>query len=340
MSHAIPSETLAGELGPVLLDQKVAQPDAVTTLVASVVFLIVGVVLMAVGGAQFDGHLSFVLGLGALLGLLGSVIFIVTFRTYWSKRGIRQFVHERGLREASARGAICIGYDEADELEYSVTDHYHQGAYAGTVDRFGLRTAGAAGKEIVYRRVRRKRDEPTPFPPIVEEVSARLAGRLAEAIRRGESVRWTSKMTIHPDGLTLAARPWTERPGLAKFRREQPSQVGWDDIEKIDVDEGFCRVRLKGSSRPRLTVEVGEPNFHPGYRVVAEIIRAQAASRPVAPVRGLAHGERITVDYPYSIEVRLGLEHATFLVSPKAQKTAREIRLGLAVGLPRVLASA
>src|ERR1700728_4634977 len=103
MSHAIPSETLAGELGPVLLEQKVAQPDAVTTLVASVVFLIVGVVLMAVGGAQFDGHLSFVLGLGMFLGLLGSVIFIVTFRTYWSKRGTRQFVHERGLSEESAR---------------------------------------------------------------------------------------------------------------------------------------------------------------------------------------------------------------------------------------------
>jgi hypothetical protein len=106
MSHANLSETLAGELGPVLLDRKVSQPDAVTTLVASVGFLIVGAVLIAAGGVGFDGSVSFTLGLGALLGLLGSVIFIVTFRTYWANRGTRQFVHERGLREESERGDL------------------------------------------------------------------------------------------------------------------------------------------------------------------------------------------------------------------------------------------
>jgi hypothetical protein len=42
---------------------------------------------------------------------------------------------------------IGIGYDEADELEYRVTEHDHNGVYAGNVDHFGLRTAGAAGKE-------------------------------------------------------------------------------------------------------------------------------------------------------------------------------------------------
>jgi hypothetical protein len=334
MSHANPSETLAGELGPVLLDRKVSQPDAVTTLGVGVVCLIVGAVLIAVGGAGFDGSLSFTLALGTLLGLLGSVIFIVTFRTYWARRGTRQFVHERGLREESARGVICIGYDEADELEYRVTDHYNHGIYAGTYDHFALRTAGAPGKEIAYRQFRRRRDEPTPFPPIVDAVSARLGARFAEAIGRGESVRWTTKMTIHPDGLTLSPRPPGERPGLAMFRKEQPSRVGWDDIDKIEVDEGFCRLRLKGSSEPRLTVEAGVPNFYPGYRVVAETLRARDASRPVVPVRGLAHGEKITVEYPYSIEVRFGMERAAFLVSPKAQKNAREMRFGFALFLP------
>ena len=323
MSHANPSETHVEDFGPLLLDQKVAQPDAVTTLVASVVFLIIGAVLMAFGGAEFDGHISFVLGLGTLLGVLGSVIFAVTFRTYRLKRGTRQFVHERGLIEGSAREVISIAYDEADELEYRVTDRYHNGVYVGTYDHFALRTAGAPAREIIFRGARRKREEPTPFPPIVDAISARLAARFAEAIGRGESVRWTTKMTIHPDGLTLGPRPPGERPGLAMFRKEPPTRVGWDDIDKIELDEGFFRLRLKGRSGPRLTVEAGEPNFYPGYRVVAETLRARAASRPVAPVRGLAHGEKITVEYPYSIEVRFGMERAAFRVNQKAQKNSR-----------------
>ena len=141
-------------------------------------------------------------------------------------------------------------------------------------------------------------------------------------------------MAIHPNGLTLAARPWSERPGLAKLRAEPPSRVGWDDVDKVELDEGFFLLRLRGSAQPRLTVEAGEPNFYPGYLVVAETLRERAASRPVAPVRGLAHGEKITVEYPYSIPVRFGIERAAFLVNPKAQKNARETRLGMAVFLP------
>jgi hypothetical protein len=304
------------------------------TLGVGVVCLIAGIILMAVGARGFDGSLSFTLGLGAFLGLLGSVIFIVTFRTYMSKRRTRQFISERGMIEGSAREVISIGYDDADELEYRVTDMYHNGIYRGTFDHFALRTTGAPAREIIYKGPRRKREDPTPFPPIAEAISARLAARMVEAVGRGESVRWTSKMTIHPDGLTLGPRPPGERPGLAMFRKEPPTRVGWDDIDKIELDEGFFRLRLKGRSEPRLTVEAGEPNFYPGYRVVAETLRARAASRPVAPVRGLAHGEKITVEYPYSIEVRFGMERAAFLVNPKAQKTAREMRLGFAVILP------
>ena len=51
-------------------------------------------------------------------------------------------------------------------------------------------------------------------------------------------------------------------------------------------------------------------------------------------MRGLAHGEKITVEYPYSIPVRFGIERAAFLVNSKAQKNARETRLGMAVFLP------
>ena len=92
MSHANPSETLAGELGSVLLDRKVTQPDAMAALGMGVVCLIFGAVLIAFSGAGFDGSLSLTVALGALLGLVGSILFIAGFRTYWSNRGRRQFV--------------------------------------------------------------------------------------------------------------------------------------------------------------------------------------------------------------------------------------------------------
>ncbi len=334
MSTVNRSVKLAGELGSVLLEGKVAQPDAVAFMGVGLVCLTMGAGLVAWGWPGANAGVSFTLGLGVLMVLLGCVVGGAGFRTYWSNRGTRQFVHERGLREESRRGVTCIGFDDADELEYSVTDHYNHGVFVGSVDHFGLWTHGTPGREIVFNQKRRKREDPTPFPAIVETITARLAERFAEALARGESVGWTSKMRIHPDGLTLGDRPSAGRPGPAKSPGKQPSRVGWDSIDKIEVDEGFCRIRLKGSAAPKLTVTVGERNFHPGYRAVAGIIQERAASRPVAPVRGLAHGEKIVVEYPYSIDVRFGMERARFLVDEKAQKNAREIRLGLAVILP------
>jgi hypothetical protein len=43
---------------------------------------------------------------------------------------------------------ICIGHDEADELEYRVTDLYNHGVYAGTFDQFALRMTGFPCKEL------------------------------------------------------------------------------------------------------------------------------------------------------------------------------------------------
>ena len=320
MSTVNRSETLVGELGSVLLEGKVAQPDAVAFMGVGLVSLTMGVGLVGWGWPAANAGISFTLGLGLLMVLLGGVIGGAGFRTYWSNRDCRQFVHERGMRQESRRGVTCIGFDEADELEYSVTDHYNHGVFVGSVDHFGLWTYGTPGKEIVFNQKRRKREEPTPFPSIAEKIAARLAERFGEALARGESVGWTSKMTIHPEGLTLGNRPSAGRPGAAKSPGKQPTRVGWDSIDKIEVDEGFCRIRVKGSSGAKLTVTVGERNFHPGYQAVARIIQERAASRPVAPVRGLAHGEKIVVEYPYSIDVRFGTERATFPGGRKGPK--------------------
>ena len=104
MSHVNPSVTLAGELGPVLLDRKVDQPDIVAFLGVGVACLIVGAVLIAQGWARANGGLSISLAGGSVLGMLGLVVFGVSLRRYFSKRGCRQFVHERGPRDESAPG--------------------------------------------------------------------------------------------------------------------------------------------------------------------------------------------------------------------------------------------
>jgi hypothetical protein len=319
------------ELGPVLLERKVRHPDEIAFLCVGLVCLVTGAGLTASGlTAGRTGFLLF----GGFMAVLGVVISLLGFQRYWPKRGGRIYVHKNGVRSESKREAVRIGYDEADEIEYRVTDHYHNGAYVGTTDHFALRTSGGSVREIVYRGPRRKREDQTPFPAIVDRISARLARRIAAAVGNGESVRWGTKMTIHADGLTLGSRPAPGKSGQVKRSKQEAVRVGWDEIEKVDVDEGSCRVQLKGNAKPRLTMDVSETNFSPGYRFVADTITARAASQPVEPVRGLAHGERITVEYPYSLEVRFGIERAAFLVSPKAQKSARERRLALAVIVP------
>lgn len=185
-----PEPAFAADLGPVLLNRKVARTDALVFMGTGGVRWIAAA-LAVYGWEGVNAGLSWTLVGAAVLGMLGTVIFVIGFGIYWSKRGRRQFVCERGLREESPRGSVSIAYDEADELEYRVTDLHHNGVYVGTVDHFVLRTAGIVSQEIADRRVRRKRDEPTPLPPIVEAISARLARRLAETIERGKSVLWT-----------------------------------------------------------------------------------------------------------------------------------------------------
>jgi hypothetical protein len=99
MSHANPSEMIVGEFGPALLDRKIEQTEAMVFLGVSVVCLIVGAELIAHGWIKNDGVLSWTLVGRTFLGALGAEIFVVNFRICWSKRGHRQFVHERGLRE-------------------------------------------------------------------------------------------------------------------------------------------------------------------------------------------------------------------------------------------------
>lgn len=124
--------------------------------------------------------------------------------------------------------------------------------HSATIDHFALRTTGAPGKEIVFRRRRPRRDEATPLPPIVDTISARLARRFAEAIGRGESVRWTWTISIDKDGLTFTARTLTEEGYVGTFRPEPPLRVHWDDIEKIEIDEGLCQFRFRDRSETSL----------------------------------------------------------------------------------------
>jgi hypothetical protein len=109
------------------MDRKVGDPDAVVYMGTGLVCSIAGAALIVWGWAGAHGVISWSVAGGAFMAVLGFVILVASFCRYWSKRGRRQFVHQRGLRETSPRGVTTIGFDEADELEYRVTDHYHNG---------------------------------------------------------------------------------------------------------------------------------------------------------------------------------------------------------------------
>ena len=258
----------ADGLGPVLLKQQPKPLAADLFLILAVLFLIPSA-LMPFTTDFRTGVVAgpICAGLGALFGIFG-IAYILT------NAGKASYLHEQGLRVREGGGWRVVRYRDVTEMSFRVTRMYYNGAYTGTAQEMSLRTDETGARPVVFRHTYREgtgmlagRGDATALNHLCDLLTGQIARRMDEEIRRGETVSWARGMGINDRGVEVAGRGGRE-------------EVEWDRVARVDVERGVFRLWVRGETKPRVQVTVGEPNFFPGYALVAQRLRGQPESGP------------------------------------------------------------
>jgi hypothetical protein len=219
-------------------------------------FVILGMIVLAlvrVGNAVPIGILiCFILLLVWVLVLSQSVEFRVC---------------EHGVRRKWLYQIRQMRYVEVDTFTYSAVRQYVKGAYAGT--HFSLTFASIAGdkwKKLTYSKTLRNAD--AELDHLRDHVSELIANRLWEQFRMGRAVAWTDSFRFLPEGLEYRAA------GI--LGRKAPILIPYSQIHGYDADAGIFHLWVHGKKKPVAKENVNQPNFFPGYHLLARLL----ANRP------------------------------------------------------------
>ncbi len=260
----------AGGLGPVILEQKPKPLAADILLALALLFLIIT--------ALIDFTADFRTGVvaGPLCGGVGVVFAVIgILYIHLTNAGKASYLHERGLRIVDGRGERTLRYQDVAEMTFKAIRHFHNGAYVGTSQEIALRTAEPGAKPLVFRHTYKEKSglvsgytEGTPLNRLCNVLTGMIARRMAADLQRGESVPWTRSMQINNRGVEITdkKRGWEE--------------VEWERIARVDVSAGIFRLWVEGETKPRVQLPVAEPNFFPGYAVVAGRLEGSSANPP------------------------------------------------------------
>ena len=320
----------AGGLGPVVLEQK-PKPLAADILLALALLFLVITVLIDFTADFHNGVVA-----GPLCGGIGIVFALGGAAYLFANAGKASYLHERGLRIADGRGERTLRYQDVAEMTFKAIRNFHNGAYVGTFQEIALRTAEPGAKPLVFRHTYKEKTglvsgytEGTPLNRLCNVLTGTIARRMAADLQRGESAPWTRSMQINNRGVEITdkKRGWEE--------------VEWERIARVDVSAGIFRLWVEGEAKPRVQLPVAEPNFFPGYAVVAARLEAPAANSParapaaaVVPVIPEA-GERdvIRLEYTPTVEDHDALTRQY----PRTRPAGRKAWLGRVWALPALL---
>ena len=316
LSSAAAPEDAAAELGPVILEQKAKPLAADLFLVLALLFLVFTVL------TDFTADLHTGIVAGPLCAGIGTVCALIGIGYVLANAGKASYLHERGLRIVDRKSRQTLRYQDVAEMTFKAIRHFHNGAYIGTFQEIGLKPDDPGSKPLVFRHTYKEKSglvsgyaEGTPLNRLCNVLTGLIAVRMSARLQRGDSVPWTRSMQINNRGVEITdkKRGWEE--------------VEWERIARVDVTAGFFRLWVEGEPKPRVQVAVAEPNFFPGYAVVARRLEGPPANPPLptpaaaaAPSGEVGGNDAFRIEYTPTVEDHDALTRQYYLTTPEGRK--------------------
>lgn len=238
--------------------------------------LILALVMLGCAGVTIASIVAATQGApGALIvGVVAAGLFVLCILGI---RGMFRTVgfHEAGVVETLLGRRREMLYADVARMSYAVTRQYYNGVYTGTTLSIGLRTAdgrklGYAGRYkekpkgwamTVFGRKFEASDE---LDLVRDVIAAHVAGRMTDAILRGEPVEWPSNATISATGITPLRG------------RRKGQTLPWSQFAGMSMDKGVLHLFAHGDKKPFLDVVAGAWNVFPCMELIGSLAGAPA----------------------------------------------------------------
>ncbi|HVV99123.1 MAG TPA: hypothetical protein VHB77_02215 [Planctomycetaceae bacterium] len=272
---------------------------------------------------------SGVVGAGGLFYLIAGVLRL------WKFRGFKVALYEHGILEHKAGRDEIVQFRDADEVTFGSTRLFVNGTYAGTIERLTVKTVGPRGKTLSFQRKRQEQtgfatgyNERSDVEDVAHRISADVANRMHERLRRGESVSWTPRMRLTPRGIDIVPPRWWE--DLAALFQRRPVSATWEQIERTNFEQGFFELWIRGTKRSAIKLPVQSPNFHAGWLIAATVLQAQSEQRkveaenrrPALPEPPLPAESSQALRYAANLEDHLAMNQYYLCTNPQGRNEA------------------
>jgi hypothetical protein len=264
-SSSVASDATAGRLGRVLFERRPHQSTVIAVSIAGVTMAVIGIgLLLGLRGRANVEEGAFVAAvvlmlLGPVLGFLGWWLAFTCFRC-----------HERGVWKGTPLGQQTLFYNDVGSFQYSAIRHYHNGAYTGTQLSMKFRPVSPdCGSALNYST--RTRGDDDALDELRDFISRQLAARMADRVRDGQPVTWTSNLQFLPTGISY-------RPSSLLGRKE-PQLLSYESYGGYDLKQGVFYLFAKGNKKYIATEQASAENFYPGFFLLLMLLH-QPAEEP------------------------------------------------------------
>jgi len=105
-------------------------------------------------------------------------------------------------------------------------------------------------------------------------ISRAIAGRMAERLSVGKTVKWTSNLTFVEGGLEY-------RPG-GFLGRKPAVTLPYSEYHGYGLDQGTFSIFRKGAKKAVMTESASAPNFFPGFYLLQLLLHIPSSAQDVA----------------------------------------------------------
>lgn len=250
----------AGQLGRIIFERKQSRTLAIFMLVFAGIFfltsLIPVVLLLTQAQPKEPVGLMIMAAVFLFLSILCALIARYCFRNLFR-------CHARGIFYRGSFGESSLLFTEMQAFTFSVRRQHNHGVYTGTMLKLAFEPKPEfRHKRIVYRTTVRNVDG--SIAALRDQIARKLADDLTNAVRNGQSVEWTPKLTLTPNGLRYVPR--------TLFSKKAPELVPYDQISGHDINHGQVAVYRQGQSKPFIFESTAARNFFPGYLALTALL--------------------------------------------------------------------
>jgi hypothetical protein len=243
----------AGELGRILFERGSRPQAGLVGLLA----LAAGVICFWFAAAADPGDQR---NLWTWSGALGVGILGFAAAVLWAQVARR---HENGLSLNTLAGRRELLYTDIERMKYSVTRHYHNGAYTGT--RSYLQAWSAVGKPITFSASGKGTE--TDLDALREDLAGRIAAKLRARLAHEPDVPWTPGVRLSHQGIRFAPKRF--------FGRGAEVTIPYGMKPKYSIQSGIFNLSAAGVPG-KLTTACSAENFYPGLALL-QILATEAA---------------------------------------------------------------